>query len=174
MFYSKYMNFCRKTYLLAQFQTIIYITSEFNFVKDIKQFFADFKNFHFLKVYVYTIFKVIYIRGDFNLGNDLRIQRMAAFTFNKNPLGETECLNNLQFLFTGCPSIHFFDSLSFFNRVSQATFGYLPLTVQHQCYLQDAIPFHWSPVASHATPLEDSTMFLGVRSILSMCLHSHT
>ena len=38
MFYSKYMNFYKseRNILSSQFWTIIYITSEFNVVKDIK------------------------------------------------------------------------------------------------------------------------------------------
>ena len=47
-FCSECMNFYRKK--IAQFYIITYTTSEFNFVKDIKWFFADFKDFHFLKV----------------------------------------------------------------------------------------------------------------------------
>ena len=51
-------------------------------------------------------------------------------------------------VFIYCLSIQFFYSPPFFNTFSWATFGYLPLTVQHQCYLQDAVPFQWSPDAS--------------------------
>ena len=40
----------KKNVLLAQFYNIIYKTSEFGFAKDIKWSFADFKDFHLLKV----------------------------------------------------------------------------------------------------------------------------
>ena len=39
--------------------------------------------------------------------------------------------------------------LPFPNTVSQTIPGYLPFIVQHQCYLQDAMPCQWSPNASH-------------------------
>ena len=35
------------------------------------------------------------------------------------------------------------------NTVSQATFGYLLLTVQYLCDLLDTMPPHWSPTTSH-------------------------
>ena len=92
----------------------------------------------------------------------------------KTPLGETGCSGN-HFLFTGCLSIQFFDSPPFPNTVSQAAFGYLPLTVQHLCDLRDAIPHHWSTNASHPTPyLGKQRISLGVAIILSMCLCPHT
>ena len=72
--------------------------------------------------------------------------------FNKTPLGKTGCLANPYFLLTGCLAIQFFDLPPYLNTVSWATFGYLPLTVQHLCDLQDNIPCHWSPSASHPTP----------------------
>ena len=77
---------------------------------------------------------------------------MAAFalSFCKTPLGETGCLGNPYFLFTGCPSIQFFDSPPFFNTVSQATCGYLLLTEQHMCDLCDVMPCHWSPDTSYS------------------------
>ena len=65
-------------------------------------------------------------------------------------LGENGCLGNPYFLLTGCLGIEFFDS-PFPNTVSYATFGYLPLTVQHLCDLWDAMPLQWSPGASHPT-----------------------
>ena len=49
------------------------------------------------------------------------------------------------YLFTGCSSIQFFNSPPFPNRVSQGTFGTLPLTMKYLCDLRDAIPRHWSP-----------------------------
>ena len=42
--------------------------------------------------------------------------------------------------------------LPFPNTISYTTFGYLPLTVQHQCCLQDATPFQWLPDAFHSVP----------------------
>ena len=44
---------------------------------------------------------------------------------------------------------------SFPSVVSQATFGYLPFTVQHLCDL----PHHWSPHASHPTLTQQSIGF---------------
>ena len=62
------------------------------------------------------------------------------FNLNKTPLGETGCLSNSYFLLTDCLCIQFFYSFPFPNTVSLVTFGYLPLTVQHLCDLQDAMP----------------------------------
>ena len=59
---------------------------------------------------------------------------------NKTPLGETGCLSNPYFLLNGCLGIQ-----SLFHS------PYLPLTAQHLCDLQDAMPCHWSPSASHPT-----------------------
>ena len=61
--------------------------------------------------------------------------------------------------FTGCLGIQFFDSTPFLNTFSYATFGFLPLTVQHQCDLRDAIPRHWLPDASHPTLTQGSGGF---------------
>ena len=44
-----------------------------------------------------------------------------------------------------------FNSCSFPNKVSQGTFGTLPLTEQYLCDLRNAMPCHWSPSASHPT-----------------------
>ena len=66
----------------------------------------------------------------------------------KTPLGETGCLGNQYFLLTGWLGIQFLVN-PYVNKVSLASFGYLPLTVQHLCDLQDAMPCHWSPSASH-------------------------
>ena len=52
---------------------------------------------------------------------------------------------------TFCSGIQFFYLPPFPNTASQTTFGYLLLTVQHLCDLQDAMPRHWSPSASHPT-----------------------
>ena len=54
-------------------------------------------------------------------------------------------------VFTGCSSIHFFNSLPFPKTVSQAVLGTLSLTVQHQCDLRDTIPLYCSPITSHPT-----------------------
>ena len=44
------MNFYRKKYFISStLDKKIYINNEFNFVEGIKYFFADFKDFHFLK-----------------------------------------------------------------------------------------------------------------------------
>ena len=60
----------------------------------------------------------------------------------------------------------------FFNTVSQATTGYLLLTVQHLCDLGDAMPCHWSPDAPHS-PFTVSAMDLSVfYSKVSFTLHS--
>ena len=58
----------------------------------------------------------------------------------------------------------------FLYTVSQTTFGYLLLTVQHLCDLQDAIPHHWPPNPY----LGKQTISLGVAIILSMYLRPHT
>ena len=76
---------------------------------------------------------------------------LLTFNLNKTPLGETGCLSNPYFLLTGCLSIQFFDSPPFPNTVNLAAVGYLPLTLQHLCDLQDTMPCHWSPSASHPT-----------------------
>ena len=70
--------------------------------------------------------------------------------FSKTPSRETGCLGNPYFLHTGCLGIQFFDS-PYPNTVSHADFGYLPLSVQHLCDLQHAMPCHWPPSASHPT-----------------------
>ena len=78
---------------------------------------------------------------------------LLIFNLNKTPLGETGCLSNPYVLLTGCLGIQFFlfTPPPFPNTVSKATFGYLYLTVQHLCDLQDAMPCHLSPIASHPT-----------------------
>ena len=57
------------------------------------------------------------------------------FSICETPLGETGCLGNPYFLFTGCLSIQLFDLPPFFDKVSQANSGYLLLNVQHLCDL---------------------------------------
>ena len=66
---------------------------------------------------------------------------LLTYSLLKTPLGETGCLGNPYFLLTGCLTIQLFDSPPFLNTVSQVTFRYLPLPVQHLCYLRDAMTF---------------------------------
>ena len=70
--------------------------------------------------------------------------------FSKTPLGETGCLCNPYLNpYPGCIGIQLFDSPPYPSTVSQAAFGYLPLTVLHLCELQDTMPNYWSPSAFH-------------------------
>ena len=68
--------------------------------------------------------------------------------------------------FTGCSSIQFFGSLPslichpFPKTVSHAAQGYLPLTVQHLCDLQDAMQCYWSPSPSHPILSREAEDFL--------------
>ena len=54
--------------------------------------------------------------------------------------------------FTDCPSIQVFNSPPSPNTVSEVAQGSLPVTVQQLYDLQDAMPLHWSPSASHSYP----------------------
>ena len=45
------------------------------------------------------------------------------------------------------------------STFSQATYGYLPLTVQHLYGLQETMPFHWSSSVSHPTFTQGSRGF---------------
>ena len=63
-------------------------------------------------------------------------------------------------------SIHPF----FPNAISQDTFGTLPLTVPYLCDLWNVMPCHWSNNTSHSTLPRKVEDFLGVVSILRMCL----
>ena len=98
----------------------------------------------------------------------LPVWLLLPFSLCKTPLGETGCLGNSYFLFTGCLSIHFFDSLPFFDTVCQATPSSLCCTVQHLCDVQEVMPCHWSPDASHppftasATDLREPFLLSGV------------
>ena len=77
---------------------------------------------------------------------------LLIFNLNKTPLGETGCLSNPYFLLTGCLGIQFFFIHPAYPTQSvRLPFGYLPLTMQHLCDLQDTMPCHWSPSASHPT-----------------------
>ena len=93
-------------------------------------------------------------------------------TINKIPLGETGCLC-IFFFFWGhffsfffeCLGIQFFYSPLLFISLTQSVrlptpYGYLPLTVQPLCDLQDVMPCHWSPGASHPSPLTSSLNLL--------------
>ena len=74
----------------------------------------------------------------------------------KTPLGETGCSGN-PYILTGCLIIQFFDSPPFSHTVSQATFGYLLLTVQHPCDLRDTMPLHLHAKCFSANPLPRET-----------------
>ena len=107
-------------------------------------------------------------------------------SYNKNHLGKTECLSNFlgyfsmppalkpgfSYLKRSPPALSFTLTIfscplqassflihSFINTVSQATFGYLLLTVQHVCDLQDTMAGHWSLGASHPTLTQESREF---------------
>ena len=54
-------------------------------------------------------------------------------------------------VFTGCPSIQFFNSPPFPNTISEVTLGTLPLTVQHPRDLSEAMPHYWSQGTSRPT-----------------------
>ena len=80
---------------------------------------------------------------------------LLPFNLYKTPLGETGCLGNPYFLFTGCLSIQFFDSPLF--KHSKATSVYLLLTAKHLCYLRDVMPHHWSPGTFHSPFMASAT-----------------
>ena len=95
----------------------------------------------------------------------------SSNTINKIPLGETGCLciffflRPLFFFFFECLGIQFFDSPLLFTPLTQSVrlstpYGYLPLTVQPLCDLRDVMPCHWSPGASHLSPLTSSLTLL--------------
>ena len=75
----------------------------------------------------------------------------------KTPLGETGCLDNLYFLFTGCLGIQFFDSLC--SKL---------VTYRMPCHTIG----HISAFYPYYT--EKQRISLGVAIILSMCLCLHT
>ena len=76
-------------------------------------------------------------------------------------------------VFSGCSSIQFFNSLPWPNRISDTVGGNIPLTV-YLCDLRETMPLHWSPSASLCNPcLGKQMIFLGVASLLTMCLCSH-
>ena len=81
------------------------------------------------------------------------ILRWLFLIQTKGQLEKTGCQGNPYFLLA--------DSLGvpFHNTVSQASFGFLLLTVQHWCDLQDAKPFHSSLSASHQPLTQESTGF---------------
>ena len=68
---------------------------------------------------------------------------LLTLSLCKTPLGETGCLDNPQFLFTGCLSIRFFDS------TQHSQLDHLWLTVLHCAALvglSGRHASHWSPV----------------------------
>ena len=71
-------------------------------------------------------------------------------TLNKTLLGETGCSNNLYYLLAAQAS-SFLINFPFPNTVSWTIPGSPHLTVHPLCDLQDAMPPHWSPSASHLT-----------------------
>ena len=85
-------------------------------------------------------------------------------------------------VFTSCSSIQFFNLPPSLNTVSEAGSLWQPTThrslqriVQHLCELWDSMPYHWTSSVSHSNPcLGKQRNSLGVASILSMCLCSHT
>ena len=86
---------------------------------------------------------------------------------NKTPLGEIESLGNPYFLQHSLP-------LPFTTQSVRLPLVYLPLTVQHVCDLGTlchAIGHQERPTQPLPREAED---FLGVTSILGMCLCSHT
>ena len=96
----------------------------------------------------------------------------SLYILYKTSLGETGCIGNPYFYLLVAYASSF---LIRPNTVSQATYGYLPLTVQHLCDLRDTMPRHWSPGASHPNPyLGKQRISLGVAIILGICLCSHT
>ena len=93
------------------------------------------------------------VKKDITGQNSLRRKRML-----RQPL-----------LFDWLPEHSVFWFTPYSHKVSQATFGYLLLTMQHLCDLRDAMPRHWSLSASHPTPyLGKQRISLGVAIILSM------
>ena len=78
-------------------------------------------------------------------------------------------------VFTGCSSIQFFNSPPVPNTVSEAAQSSLLLTVPHRCDLQDTMPRHSSPNASHPNPcLGKQKISLEVASVLTLYLCSHS
>ena len=51
-------------------------------------------------------------------------------------------------IFSGCSENLLFNSYFPLNNVSEGTFGILPFTVDHLCFLRNAMLLHWSPGAS--------------------------
>ena len=104
--------------------------------------------------------------------------------FYKTPLGETGCSGNPYFV-TGCLSIQSSDSPPFPQHLcdlqetmprhwSPSASHPIPFP-QHLCDLRDAMTRHWSPSDSHQSPyLGKQRISPGVAIILSMCLYPHT
>ena len=54
--------------------------------------------------------------------------------------------------FTDCSRTQFFNFFPSPSTVSEAAQVNPPVNVQHLCDVRNAIPFHWSPSASHSNP----------------------
>ena len=95
--------------------------------------------------------------------------------FSKTPLWETGCLGNPYSLLTGCLGIQFFN-LPPSSKDSQLR--YLWLSTPHCAALVWLTGHHAIPLVikcfSSNPYLGKQIISLGVTSILSMCLHSHT
>ena len=100
---------------------------------------------------------------------------LLTLSLNKTPLGETGCLGNPLFLFTGCLGIQFFDSPPFSQ---QSQLHYLWLPIPYCAALLWLTRCHAIPLVTKSFPLNPylgkQGISLGVASILSMCLCSHT
>ena len=95
----------------------------------------------------------------------------SLYILHKTPLGETGCIGNPYFYLL----VAYTSSFLIHPNSQLATYGYLPLTVQHLCELQDIMPCHCSPGAPHPSPyLGKQRISLGVAITLGICLHSHT
>ena len=94
------------------------------------------------------------------------------YILDKTSLGDW--MREQPFLFTGCSSIQFFNSLPFLkqNRLGQT--WYPTHHLQSLCDLRDTIPGHWSPSACHPTFPRKQKFSLGVARILRICLCPHT
>ena len=96
----------------------------------------------------------------------------SLYILYKTPLGKTGSISNSYFYLMVAYASSFLISP---DTVSQATYGYLPPTVQHLSDLWDIMPHHWLPGASHPNPyLGRRRISLEVAIILSKFLQSRT
>ena len=102
---------------------------------------CDFKYIFFIKAYLCNTFAgrfiYLYLTRLFIIISLLLGWLLLIVIINKTPLGQNGRLGNTFCLLAAQASsflIHHFP-----NTVRQATFGYLTLTVQHLCDLQDAM-----------------------------------